>query len=359
MTIRKGLLASVAGNVLLAALVAYLLLDPKAQLSPQGASASTQAVSPVLPAAPLATASVDDEKVLALARLEAALPPIEATQFWQADADRDFLRQMQALETHRDRIRNELIARYGAGSVDDPAFARLFKPLNARFPYLSSKSQRGLLKLQQTRLVPARGSPILVRGNGQPFPDLPAAEQQREEYENNVRALLTPAEWQEYQLRESRAARQLRASGIAANEVEFRAVFAVLQQSDQETTAAGYVAAQERLNVLLGADRYARYSSARDPAYGALEAAGLRLQLNPQQISDVYAVMLTAGNKLARLSMDPAAAQRTSPDSATQRVIEQRQKDIARLVGDVAATDLIDTYMKQTMSIDPRQNPML
>jgi len=349
----------VAGNVLLAALVSYLLLDSQPQSSLQGAAVAPQMGSPALPAATLTTASVDDEKVLALARLEAAIPPVEVSQFWQADADQEFMRQMQALETHRDRIRNALIARYGARTVDDPAFTRLFKPLNARFPYLSSKSQLGLLKFQQRRPAPPRASPILVRGNGQPFPDLAAAEQQRDEYENSVRAILTPAEWQEYQLRESRAAKQLRASGVAADEQEFRAVFAVLQQSDQETTAAGYVAAQERLSSLLGANRYARYSAARDPAYGALEAAGLRNQLNAQQIGDVYAVMLAAHNKLARLSMDPSAAQRTSPDAATQRVIEQRQKDVARLVGDAAATDLIDTYMNQMMSIDPRQNPML
>ncbi|HET9473388.1 MAG TPA: hypothetical protein VFO82_05810, partial [Steroidobacteraceae bacterium] len=351
--------ASVAGNVLLAALCAYLLLDREPQSAAEATASTTQAGLPTPPSAPLATASVDDEKVLALARLEAAIPPVEASQFWQADADQEYMRRMLSLEAHRDRIRNELTARFGAGAADDPAFTRLFKPLNARFHYLSSKSQLGLLKLQQSRPAPARGSPILVRGNGQPFPDLAAAEQQREEYENNVRGILTPAEWQEYQLRESRAARQLRASGIAASEEEFRAVFAVLQQSDQETTAAGYVAAQERLNSMLGANRYARYSSARDPAYGALEAAGLRHQLTPQQISGVYAVMLAARDKLARLSMDPAAAQRTSPDAATQRVIDQRQKDVARLVGDAAATDLIDTYMKQTMSIDPRQNPML
>lgn len=358
MTIGRGLLASVAGNVLLVALVAYLLLE-RGQPSALETAAATQVGKPTPPSPPPASASVDDEKVLALARLEAEIPPVEVSGFWQADADQEYTRRMQALEAHRDRIRNELLARYGAGAVEDPAFTRLFKPLNARFPYLSSKSQLGLLKLQQLRPTPARGSPILVRGNGQPFPDMAAAEQQRREYENNVRALLTPAEWQEYQLRESRAARQLRASGVAADEQQFRAAFAALQQLDQETTAAGYVAVQEQLTALLGDARYARLSAAHDPAYGALQAAATRHKLTEQQLTDVYSVVLDANNKLARLSMNPSAAQRTSPDQATQRVLEQRHKDVARLVGDAAASDLIDTYMKQMMGMDPLQNPML
>ena len=349
MTNRKGLLASTAGNVLFAALVAYLLLDRQPQPVPEGA-AQARASTPT--SAPLATASVEDEKVLALARLEAAFPAVEESPFWRADADQGHQRQMQALESHRDRIRSELIARYGADAVDDPAFTRLFKPLKARFPYLSSKSQLAMLKLQQTRPAPTAGNNVMLRGSGQGIPD--AVWQRQLDYEARVRAILTPAEWQEYQLRESRAAKQLRASGVAADEREFRAIFAVIAQVEQDATAASLVAAQERLSSMLGARRYASFSAVRDPAYGALAEAASRHDLTPQQLNDVYIALLDAHNKLTRLNLNPTQ-DLSSPDGKSQQIIEQQFKDVARVVGDAKASDLIDAYMNQTMNIAPRQ----
>jgi hypothetical protein len=296
MTLKPGLAASLAGNVVLAVLVCWLLPGRAPGSDPVAAFAPAEPHQ-VGPSPPAATASVDDQKVLALARLEAAIGPAAVTGYWMPGADQELTRQMDALEVQRDRIRGELTRRYGAGAAEDASFARLFKPLNARFPYLSSKSQLALLKLQRTRPAPVSGAPLVVRGNGPPLPELAAIEQQQQEYEHNVRAALTPAEWQEYQLRESRTAKQLRASGVAEDERQFRELFTVLQQLDQEGTAAAYVQTQEKLTEILGANRYVEFSAARDPAYGALQGT---------------AAVISSARSNSTRSMQPCSAQPTS-----------------------------------------------
>jgi hypothetical protein len=358
MTIKPGLAASLTGNALLVVLASWMLVhrSPAPSVAPPAAAAVHDPTE--VTRAAVATADVDEGKVLALARLETAIATVALTDFWKPDADQDVTRRMDAIELQRERIRAELIARYGAAAAEDPAFARMFRPLDARYPYLSSKSQLALLKLQRARRGPVGAAPLLVRGDGL-APDLGAAGRQQQEFERGVRAALTPAEWQEYQLRESGAARQLRASGVAGDEHQFREVFRVLEQVELDQTVAGYVDAQEKLAAILGVSQYAKFSAARDPAYGALQAAATRHGLTPQQLDGVYAAVLNANNKFARLSMNHGTQEATAPNAETQQVLDQRQGDVARLVGDAAAAaDLIDAYMNQLMTA-PHQSAAL
>lgn len=346
---KTALIVSMAGNVTLASLIAYLLLvraplPELATLSPQSAPESSSG----------STATVDDDKVLTFARLEAEATNAQPADFWSADSEQQMRRHAEVLELQRDRIRAALVARYGPSAAENLAFTRVFKPLNTRYPYLSSKSQIGLLKLQLSQSPSSRSRPTLVRTTGQAPADFAGAEQRQLDFERAIRALLSPNEFVEYQLRESRVARQLRASGVATDEKEFRAAFAILQANADERTPAGYLNEQERLKSLLGTDRFVKLSAARDPAFAAMQSAGDRHQVSPQQLMNVYSVMLAAHNSLARLSLDPSARDRTSPSNETQQVMQQRDAAVSRIVGDIAAADLIQDYMSQVMSIDPR-----
>lgn len=367
MSARMALIGSLAGNVVLASLATYLVMRPPEPAPPSARETLLAAVE----RAPRTAASgaagggaglslgVFEEKVVALARMEAEVAGSRpAPDFWSADMDDQIRHQAEALESQRERIRTMLFDRYGAGAADDPVFARVFKPLNMRYPYLSSKSQIGLLKLQQARGPVSRSRPQLV-GPGAAPPDFGAdAEQRRLDFERSVRGLLSAGEYTEYQLRESRVARQLRAAGVAADEKEFRALYDVLQANAESRTPAGHVAEQDRLLAILGPERFAKFSSTHDPAFAAMEAAGARHKLTPEQIMNVYSVMLTANQSLARRSLDPAARDQPPPPRE-QRVTVKRDVEVARMVGDAAAADLVQEYIKQTMSIDPRPRASL
>lgn len=352
MSTRIGMVASLTCNVVLAALALYFFMR-----SPEADPAIPEYTRASAPEAPRSRdVELDAEKILALAELEAAenKQSPDRPEFWKPDVDQQIRRQAEAIEVRRGQIREALISRFGADAVEAPVFSRIFKPLNSRYPYLSSKSQIGLLKLLQARPPATRSAPDFQR------PLLTASEpsagfiQRQAEFEEAVRTLLTPQEFIEYQLRESPLARQLRSSNITRNEQEFRATFGVLLANSQQRTAANYVAEQQQLKSMLGAERYLLLAAARDPSFAAIQSAGARHRLSAQQIRQAYSVFLEAHNELAMLSLDPEARDRGSPDRPTQGIIARRDAEVARLVGDAAASDLIRDYMDQMMSVEPR-----
>src|SRR5262249_5346565 len=228
--------------------------------------------------------SPEQERILALATLEASARKVLAPrlrEFWKSEAIGAGDGDQAALDEQLDAMREAIVRRFGPAAVDDPLFVRLFKPLNRHFPYLSSKSQLALARLQRTRGMPAADQVPMTAFD-------PAAMYRREqEFGAAVRNVLTPAEYDEYQLRESPAARLLRSSGVEFDEKEFRAAFDALQQMDADRSAGAYLAGQEKLREVLGSRRFAQFSARGDPKFAGLEEAGRQHQLSRDQTLEV------------------------------------------------------------------------
>jgi hypothetical protein len=331
MSVRNWLAVSVVVNVVFAGCVTYVFL----QREPAAAA------TPLLPKDLRVPAAPEQEKTIALVTLESAarvaLPPAQP-EFWKAVTEAEEQAYLQKVDAQLDAMRAALIERYGSRAVDDPAFARLFKPLNGHFSYLSSKSQLALAKLQRSRKssLPASGLP--------PTSFDPAAAYQREqEFNAALQAVFTKAEYDEYLLRESLAARQLRSSGVATNEQEFRAAFTALQEMEADRSASGYLAGQEKLRGVLGAQRFAQYSATRDPNFSTLENAATKHQLTRQQTLAVYGAIQEAQLELVRGSVERSnGLTRSGPDP--QQVFQQRDQKVATLVGDDVGRDLVSAY---------------
>lgn len=294
-----------------------------------------------IPPATLRSATApEQEKILALATLEAdarAANPPPRLEFWKSGDEAAMDAYLQKVDEQLDSMRRTLTARYGSGAADDPLFARLFKPLNARFPYLSSKSQLALARLQRS----VRPGPIPASAAS---PVDPTGALQREQaFTRALREVFGTEEFDQYLMHESFAARQLRGSGVAADEQEFREVFAVLQQMNSDPSANGYLAGQDKLREMLGPQRYIRYSAARDPQFVALENAAMKHQLTREQTLAAYGLVLDAQMELVRASVERQAGQvRSGPEP--QKVFEERDLKVASLVGDEAAADLVRAY---------------
>ena len=349
MSVRNWLVASVAVNVVLVACVAYLSSgEPE---SPVATAAPAQE-TPVLAATPVPVVSGDptQEKILTLAALEAdarskfAPSPVD---FWTPAQDSALESSLQRIDAQNDAIRGALKARYGDGAEDDPVFARVFRPMDSRYPYLSSRSQIALLKLQRSRAGVAKPRP-------EASPDA-ARGMVRDPMIDGLRQVLSPAELSEYELRESPLARQLRASGVTTGEQEFRAAFQVLNRTDVSQGPGAYLAAQRDLETVLGKDRALRFSASRDPGFQTVREAATAQGLQEAQAMRVYeAIKVAQMSTLEAQSM--SGGDRTLMGDKIRDITMRRDAQIASLVGDSAAREILAAYSNKMMSMTRRND---
>lgn len=350
MSITRWLTASIVANVALVGFVAirYTKFDQPVEPSAQSAVEALATVDPttntyVPPASePVVSMPFDSDKALALAKLEhearEANPP-PRVDFWRSVGDAELARHEEIAEQQREGMRQQLLAQFGPAAMDDPAFTRLFRPMNATHAYLSSKAQVALAKLQRTRRFAASASLAGVS----PGPvGVPAFEQQRV-FDEDVRRVLGK-EYAEYQIRSSPLARQLRGTGVFESDQQFREVFAALEQLGSGASPETHTRVHGRLQALLGETRYAQFSAARDPAFPAMQAAGSRRQLSREQIVSAYAVVVRAQNELIAASIERGAAGASRPGAEPQQIVEARDAEIARLVGEPAATEMLQAH---------------
>jgi len=298
--------------------------------------------------------AVDAEKLQALGKLEmelaARLPPPRVA-YWTPDSEAALLQYEQQIEAGRDHIRSALSKRFGPSASEDPAFARVFRPLNGRHPYLSSHAQIALVKLMMERRASMYLSPMPGIGTagvpGEPQAGL--IEKQRD-FDRKLRAAVGETEFREYQLRESMAARQIRAGAVARDEAEFRRIFSILQATEDDHSASAYLVSSRQLRQLLGEQRYAAFCASRDPAFAPLEAVAARNGISRTQLLAAYGLILDAQSQLLAAGIETAASGKPSSAGEPQQIIERRDAAVARLLGTDAAAELIHTYSNRMIA---------
>jgi hypothetical protein len=136
---------------------------------------------------------------------------------------------------------------------------------------------------------------------------------------NELKALMTPEEMTEYDIRNSPSAQRLRwdLDSFQPSEAEFRAIYqaqaAENSSAAQEQGNNADKQSQDQLKAALGDDRYAEYQRCKDPNYQSLLRIGERFDLSRAVASEVYD--LRAG----------VEAQRWQVQTNAQLSIEQRQ----------------------------------
>ena len=238
-------------------------------------------------------------------------------RYWTSDWDAQLAAQQDSIEQQRASIRDQLIRRYGDVASGDPAFARVFRPLDSRFPYLSSRAQITLaaqMRARQGSPAPATG-PLVQAANPR------AAIEQQRAFDRQLRSALGNTDYFEYQLRESSAARQLRSSGVVRDEEEFRRIFGILQRAEDNPSIQGILAAQRELNSALGENRYVEFSASRDPAFDAIQSSAEQFRLPREKVLAAYGVLLKAQSSLLAAGTD------LSTRGDQQRILEQRDED--------------------------------
>lgn len=187
----------------------------------------------------------------------------------------------------------------------------------------------------------------------------------QEEQKRDLAAILTPAEFADYELRMSKTAQQLRwkMTRFDGTEEEYRKVFAIQKAYDdtQLTDAYGnpinqgqddWKKRQEAQKILntqikeaLGTDRYAEYARTQNHEYQQLQAAAKRLDLPPETAVTVFNLR----NNIATESKLIADNENLAPDQKKQALADLAKKTRAQVVtalGEEAA----GVYMKGSMN---------
>lgn len=146
----------------------------------------------------------------------------------------------------------------------------------------------------------------------------------RDQEDAELRSVLTPQEFDEYELRQSDLSQDLREqlAGLNVSEEEFRRIFQarrafsqVERSAETETVAADAdqaaalrTQAEERMNTelrdALGADRWQRYQRSQEPSYQTLSKLTERLNLGGNVAENAYDYLRAAQDRMEVLLND-------------------------------------------------------
>ena len=237
-------------------------------------------------------------------------------------------------------VRAELRSVLGAGAEGAPELARIFRPLDARYGFLSAQEQAALQTWQAGRrreAAPARAA--LVRpGAGAPPP---AAPDSGGDELAQLRHVLPAKAAFEVAVRDSALAEQLRGSGAKLGESEFREAYALLADAAAAHDPDAAMKSRRQLRALLGAARFDRVWAIRDPLAAIVRDVGRERGLDDADVMRAYGVLNANQERLTEL----AAAGDLKSESAlasAQTVARDEQIELERAVGEENARAILN-----------------
>jgi len=275
----------------------------------------------------------------------------EEYRYWkrsERDRQQIFLQELAWTQEKRDI----LLELFGNSVVDDPIFEDLFKPLDEKLGFLSSDKQIALNEL----MLKNKAETSSIFGQGFIRESREDRQAANEFMLASIQELLSPQEFLEYQLRESRTANMMRRSmdGFDYGEQEFRDIFEIRQSSQLQPDLAGLnmrdpqvreefrsdrEESRNQTREYLGEERYQELARTQDPLYRSMQAIADRYGKSEQEIISAYEITTEARTKIDEIRRDQSlsSAQRRT---GMQELNEQTLKDIQEVVGDEAAESI-------------------
>jgi hypothetical protein len=234
----------------------------------------------------------------------------------------------EALITAQTQARALLTGRFGTAASDAWAFRALFRPLDRRFPFLTSGQQ---IVIHNAEL---RFGASLDSGDPETSATGFLALLQR------LETMLGADVAFEYGVRASPLSRQMRASGVSFDELEFRETYALLASLDRGEPAPGaYRDVRRALRSLLGSARFNALWASRDPRFQALEEVGKRHALGDDVLMSAYAIINDTQDVLLDASLGASGDEqvdarrlRSLYDSSRARLADVVGADAARAI---------------------------
>ncbi len=287
-------------------------------------------------------------------RLKALQPPTDPNRPWWRNDEEQRGQTREQRELAR-QLGDERKAELESLLGKDPREADGNSWLARQYGYLPPEKREELQRLEQDYGDLANEFRREARGFM-----LPADQEKlkfiEEEKRRDLASLLSPAEYADYEMRQSRTAQNLRwrMTQMDATEAEFRTIFELQKEFDERFTeqdqSGGRTRTQEEWKVrndaekamraqirdALGAERYADYVRAQDNEYQQLRGATKRFQLPPDTPNRVYALRDEVPKRATRIADDKTL----SPDQKREglrRLAEETRDRVRATLGSEAA----------------------
>ncbi len=264
--------------------------------------------------------------------------PLPENRYWEQNPHRSSISYMLPLIDAYDQVRQALYNQFGNAASSDPAFEFAFKPLALQSPYLSSEEQVVLQRFQAEQQLK------LFAG----APEDPTSEIA------DPSTLLSVSSWNEYRLRSSFLADQLRHSGVSFTEATFRDTYALLNEGLNQGMSGDMGMTndkRQKLTDLLGQDAMLKLWSQLDPTFAARLSAGQQSGLSDNDILAAQDIIDDANQAIA----DAHQQRQIDPETGLEQMmsaINERREQLVALIGDDATDALLQAQPQQP------QNPL-
>ena len=276
-------------------------------------------------------------------------------QWWRTQPDTNVVRQAIELARKLDEERSALLTRLLGTNWESGDLASLPRPTQPGIeldgPLLGTLSADTKRTVQEITVDSERRMRAYLQQQEQQggTPDPAELAKLRQQTRDELASVLSPGELQEFLLRYSQDASNLRADFgqlqyFNPTPDEFRAVFQAVDPIDQQIQALSPIdpnGVDERnaleaqrenaIKIALGPKRYEEYQLLQDPLYRDAMASAIAAG-TPQAAQTIYAINLAAQSTRQDISSDP-----TLTDS--QKAIEQKQLEVDQLTANALATD--------------------
>ncbi|MDR0901730.1 MAG: hypothetical protein LBM92_03055 [Opitutaceae bacterium] len=181
----------------------------------------------------------------------------------------------------------------------------------------------------------------------------------REERDRDLAAILSPAEYEQYQKRYSQTASRIRqrVAGLDISESEYSAIYEVLAPLEKNSgenlsnkdRAVWQQASVEAIRSILGDERYAAYSRSTNPDYTSLQAAAERFAIPDGTINQVYNLRDSVASQSQSIAADKTLSARQKR-AALSTLVTNTRAEVRSQLGDEVAGAYLDknmTWLKQ------------
>ncbi len=259
-------------------------------------------------------------EIAALSELRHAHAP--ASEFWRRDAAAQRERMLRILAAER-RARAALTASFGPDIAEAAAFWPLFRPLEDRMPELTSHEQITIHELELRFFANTAAHDAAMSFS---------------EHLSKVEKRLGAAIANEYALRSSPSAHELREAGFDLSESEFRSAVTALRAIGEAMNPGDFAAARSALQEQLGSRQFAQLWAARDPRFREIESTARRLGLTEETTMTAWALLLEHQDAMLR---NITAAHPNARQERARRQYEADRRRLIELVGQRAADALL------------------
>lgn len=273
-------------------------------------------------------------------------------EFWKtgnmfaAMVDEETLKKKQALAQEKKALIRELLGI----EIDEPTdLAAVANPLTSMLDFLPEDKQSKISEMMQSYQAKAMKS---FSGGSPDAEDMKAMQKVQKEFEAELAKVLSPQEYEDYQLRLSQTSMMMRMQlgSFDPNEQEFRDIFKLRKGFDDEFGLYGSGAStkeerdrkevaekkmKEDIKSLLGDDRYAEYTRAQDRKYQGIVKIADRNGIPRETANQVYEMDKISRDEISKVRGD-TSLDKARRDELIKAIQDETQTSIRGALGDKA-----------------------